>query len=89
MENLVAENLFATTSGIAGRTIAQMRWSVSPMIETYIVHDSDGDDHHYNNASFHHIFFKTSLAKIRANVQKSLKGGSVKAVFFKKKKTWN
>ena len=51
------------------------------MIETYIVHDSDGDDHHYNNASFHHIFFKTSLAKIRANVQKSLKGGSVKADF--------
>ena len=26
-------------------------------------------------------FFKTSLAKIKANVQKSLKGGSVKADF--------
>ena len=31
MENLVAGNLFATTSGIAGRTTAPTRWSVSPI----------------------------------------------------------
>ena len=48
MENLVAENLFATTSGIAGRTIARTRWSVSPMMETVIMLTHD-DDHHHDN----------------------------------------
>ena len=51
MENdgkFVAENLFATTSGIVGRTIALTRWSVSIIMENVIVLMHD-DDHHHDN----------------------------------------
>ena len=53
-KTFVPENLYATTSGIAGRTIALTRWSVSQMMETVIVLMHDDDYHHDNDEEGDH-----------------------------------
>ena len=61
---LVAENLFATTSAIVGRTIALTRWSVSPTLMEIMMKDVKKLDQHGKNLFFR--FARDGVQRVHA-----------------------